>query len=79
MSELGSMHMVRSGDKTAGDFEDLREVVARIRRERDERIAALRVRLAEEPVEPDPGLKWLVDTQDEFRERIMGRIARMIS
>jgi hypothetical protein len=51
----------------------------RLRRERDERLVALRVRLAEEPVEPHPGLKRLVDTQEEFRERIMRRVDRIIS
>jgi hypothetical protein len=59
--------------------EDLLEMAARIRREGDERIAALRLRLAEEPVEPDPGLKALVDSQPEFRERIMKRIERIVS
>lgn len=73
------MSMAETEQKTAEDFEDLRVVAARIRSERDERLAALRVRLAEEPVEPDPGLKSLVDTQDEFRERIMRRVYRIIS
>jgi hypothetical protein len=76
MSELGSTRMAEADDKTVDDFEDLRVVAARIRRERDERLAALRVRLAEEPVEPDPGLKRLVDTQADFRARVMGDLAK---
>ena len=79
MPELRSVRMATVEDKTVDDFEDLRVVAARIRRERDERLAVLRVRLAEEPIEPHPGLKRLVDTQDEFRERIMKRVDRIIS
>jgi hypothetical protein len=68
------------GDKPVVDQQEkLVDMAVRMRRERDERLAALRLKLAEEPVEPDPGLKELVDTQDEFRERIMARIDRMIA
>jgi|GEM_PF-6447739 len=68
------------GDDTMVDRrEKLVDVAARMRREREERLAAMRVKLAEEPVEPHPGLKRLVDTQDEFRERVMGRIERIIA
>jgi hypothetical protein len=68
------------GDDTMVDRrEKLVDMADRVFRERDEDIAAMRVRLAEEPVEPHPGLKRLVDTQDEFRERVMARIDRMIA
>jgi hypothetical protein len=56
--------------------EDLREAVARIRRERDERIAIIRETKFE--VEPHPGLQRLVDTQPEFREEMMGRLRRLL-
>jgi hypothetical protein len=61
-------------DKMVDKQEDLRAVVARLRRERDERIAELPAKLAKEPVEPHPGLQRLVDTQDEFRERVMSKL-----
>ena len=66
------------GDDKMGRQDDPREVVARLRREGDERIADLRARLAKEPVEPDPGLKELVDTQAEFRARVMGDLAKAL-
>jgi hypothetical protein len=71
--------MSEDENKTLDELENLGLVLARLRRERDERLAALRIRLAEEPIEPDPGWKELIDTQDEFRERIMKRIERIVA
>lgn len=59
--------------------ERLVDMAARMRRERDERIEKMRMKMAEEPRSFDPGLKELVDTQDEFRERVMGKIERIIA
>jgi hypothetical protein len=70
--------MSEDENKNLDELEDLGLVLARLRRERDERLAAFRVKLAEEPVESNPGLKELVDTQDEFRERIMKRIEPIV-
>jgi hypothetical protein len=73
------MSMAEAEKTNVEEFEDLFVVAARIRRERDERLVALRKRLAEEPVEPDPGLKRLVDTQDEFQERVLRRVYRIMA
>jgi hypothetical protein len=78
MSGLRSTDVSEDENKTLDELENLGLVLARLRRERDERLAALRIRPAEEPVESDPGLKELVDTQGEFRERIMKRIERIV-
>ena len=59
--------------------EDLLVIVERLRRERDERIAEIWERMPELEVEPHPGLKRLVDTNDEFREHLMARIERVIA
>lgn len=54
--------------------EDLLEVAARLRRERDEAIALLRELGPTRKLEPSPGLQELVDTQQEFRERVMAKL-----
>jgi hypothetical protein len=61
-----------------GQDETFGEAVERIFRERDERRAAFRKKLAEEPPETDPGFQELIDTRDEFRERLMGHIEKMV-
>jgi hypothetical protein len=59
--------------KPIGEDEGLLEFAARIRRERDERIAKIREkRLAE--MDPSPGLKELVATQDEWAERVRQKL-----
>lgn len=71
--------MAEGEDRKGNEREPFSVVVARLRRERDQRLAELPEKLAKEPVEPDPGLKELVDTQPEFRARIMGHLAKIIS
>lgn len=70
-----TIESVAEGEEQMQDEpEDLREVVARLYRERDERIAALPAKLAKEPLDPPPRLKKLVDSQDEFRKRVRSRV-----
>jgi hypothetical protein len=57
--------------------EDLLEFAARVRRERDERIAKIRETKFE--VEPAPYLQEMVDTQAEFRERVMADLRAALS
>lgn len=40
------------------------------RAERDRHLAEIRARKSEIKVEPSPGMKELIDSQDEYRERI---------
>lgn len=68
--------MVQGEDTQGNQREDLREVVARLRRERDQRIAELPAKVAREPIEPSPGLKELIDTHDEFRDRMLRKLER---
>jgi hypothetical protein len=63
------MTMVGDRYREIGDDEDLLEFAASVRRERDERIAKIRETKYE--VEPSPKLKALVDSQQEYRDRIM--------
>jgi hypothetical protein len=60
------------GGRMTDEPEDLREVVAKLRRERDERIAKIRETKFE--VEPHPGLQRLADTRAEFRECVMSNL-----
>jgi hypothetical protein len=75
MTRIETMSKPES-DGSAEELEDLREVVARLRRERDERLAIIRETKFE--VEPHPGLQALVDSQPEFRERVMGKLRRAL-
>lgn len=77
--ELRSRSMAEGEDKMVDQREDLLELAARLRRERDERIAELPAKLAKEPVKPTPGQQRLLDTQQEFRERIMGKLENIFS
>jgi hypothetical protein len=72
------MDTVAEGENQVTDFdEDLLEFAARLRRERDERIA--KIRETDFEVEPSPHLKELIDTQEEFRERVRGHLAKILS
>jgi hypothetical protein len=66
------MVMTKRGDRPGEQDEDLVEVFARLRRERDERIA--KIEETDYDVEPSPHLQELLDTQDEFRERAMAHL-----
>jgi hypothetical protein len=64
------------GNDMNDEPEDLRVVVARLRRERDERLA--KIRETDFEVEPHPGLQRLVDTQPEFRESVMSKLRAVL-
>jgi len=72
------MSMTEGDRMQPEEREDIREVVARIRREHDERIAVLREGVPESAFEPSAGLQELVDTQDEFRERMMSKLRALL-
>lgn len=55
--------------------EDLLEFAARVRRERDERIAKIREESPEVEVSP---LQELLDTQQEYRERVLGKLRKAL-
>jgi hypothetical protein len=59
---------------TAAQVADPLQAVKVRRAERDRRIAEIRARKSEIKVEPSPGLKELVDSQDEFRDRLMSNL-----
>lgn len=59
---------------TAAQVADPLQAVKARRAERDRRIAEIRARKSEIKVEPSPGLKELVDSQDEFRDRLMSNL-----
>jgi hypothetical protein len=59
---------------TVDDIADLPETVKARRARRDRRIAEIRARHSEIKVEPSPGLKELVDSQDEFRDRVRSSV-----
>jgi hypothetical protein len=61
-------------DKWAG----IPDTVKRRWERRDRRMAEITARRSEIKVEPHPGLKELVDTQDEYRERIRAHIRNIV-
>jgi hypothetical protein len=71
--------MATDQENTRGEPSYVPIEIVKIRERRDRRIAEIHARKREIKVEPNPGLKELVDTQDEFRKRIKEitrRIAR---
>jgi hypothetical protein len=71
--------MATDQETTKGRSGDIPEEIIRIRERRDRQLAEIQARKSEIKVEPHPGIKRMVDTQDEFRKRIKEitrRIAR---
>lgn len=70
--------MAGQDDTSVAKSDYIPETVRKRREERDRRIAEIRARRSEIEVEPHPGLKELVDSQDEFRERVRSHIRKII-
>jgi Tfp pilus assembly protein PilP len=58
--------------------EDLLEWVAKVRRERDERIAEIRARALEIEVKPTPDQQRRLEAQNEPRERLRARMRALL-
>jgi hypothetical protein len=71
--------MAKPDDAPVAESGYIPETVKRRREERDRRMAEISARRSEIKVEPSPGLKELVDSQDEFRERIKELVRRIVS
>jgi hypothetical protein len=82
MSEAGEpsvrIESMAEGEKGMDEREDLLEFGARVRRERDERIAELPAKLAKEPLEMSPGMKELIDSQEEYQREMRARLRRLL-
>jgi hypothetical protein len=70
--------MATDQEATMGHSGEIPDEIIRIRERRDRRIAEIRARKSEIKVEPFSGLKRLVDSQDEYRERIDKIIRRIV-
>jgi hypothetical protein len=66
--------MTEGEGKMPDQQEDLREVAARIYRERDRRIAENEERLAKEPVELPAYMQELIDTREEYQARMRAKL-----
>ncbi len=66
------------GEKAMDEREDLLEFAARVRRERDERIAELPAKLANEPIEMSPGMKELIDSQEEYQGDMRAKLRHLL-
>jgi hypothetical protein len=72
--ELSSKSMTKGEDEVAAQQEDFGEVVDRIIREHEERLAEIPEKLAREPVAPPPYSQEMIDTREEFHERMRAKI-----
>jgi hypothetical protein len=58
--------------------EDLREIAARIYRERDRRIAEIPEKMAKEPLQMSPPMKEMMDTREEYQARMRAKLKWLV-
>jgi hypothetical protein len=72
------MSMTEGENKMPTLQEELREITARVRRERDQRLAELPAKLAKEPLEPSPAMKEWMDSRDEYQREMRAKLRSLL-